>query len=390
MNAPIHFIPWRRLLILTAVFVVLIGIAYWHDSAPLPAKQVSVPPGFTQSLVATGLDKPTSMAFAPDGRLFVTEQGGSVRIIKDGKLLKTPFLRLDVSPNPASGLLNLAFDPHFAKNQWVYLYYTMPTIPERDRLARVTAEGDAAAPDSETVLFESDALPSDPGLHHGGAIQFDGDDFLYLGTGDASKSQTAQALNTLFGKVLRLTRDGKPAPGNPFAQQVGARPEIFAYGFRNPYTFARSIKTGTILVNDVGEANWEEINILARGANYGWSLCEGKCADETGVMTNPVLEYGHKAADASSCAIIAGVFYQPPRTTFPAQYLDRYFYADLCGGWIRALDLANGTSQPFATGLDLPMDLEVGNDGALYALTRGAGRNYLAPSTSGQVWRIQY
>lgn len=379
----------RRYLLLAVTLPVLILVAFWHDTTPFTEHRVNLEPGFTESPVAQDLTQATSMAFAPDGRLFVTEQLGTVRVIKEGVMLAEPFMRLEVAAREEAGLLHIALDPHFDRNHWVYLYYTTATAPTRDRLIRVTAQGDTALADSQVTLFESDPLPAST-THRGGAIAFDRDNFLYLSVGDANDFNNAQRLDTLFGKVLRLTRDGKPAPNNPFVQQPGARPEIFAYGLRNTFRLSPDATDGAIYMNDVGEADWEEINALTRGANYGWGLCEGKCQTKTDGLTDPVFAYAHKTADLNGCAITGGVFYQPAHPMFPSQYLNRYFYADLCGGWIRSVNLATGNSEPFVTGLTNPVDLKVGPDGALYYLTYGAGRSVYRPTIPGQLWRIEY
>lgn len=379
----------RRYLVPSLAVFVLLLVSVWHDDTPFLSHRITLAPGFTESLIAGDLDKPTHMAFAPDGRLFVAEQTGAVRIIKNGALIPEPFIRLNVATDFESGLLEVAFDPHFAENQWVYLYLTTATSPSVDRLVRVTAHGDVAEPGSETTLFETAAFPPAT-THRGGAIAFDADDFMYLTVGDANVPENAQALNTLFGKVLRLTRDGKPAPGNPFAGKPGARPEIFAYGLRNTFTITRNAETGVLYLNDVGENDSEEVDVLERGANYGWGLCEGKCAPKRDGFTDPVFEYAHKTAEMTGCALTAAVVYNPAQVTFPASYLNQYFYADLCGGWIRVVRLATGDSEPFAKGLTYPVDLETGPDGALYYLSRGGGKNIYRSSLPGQVWRIQY
>src|SRR5687767_4570545 len=150
----------------------------------LPATgKTSVAPGFSESLVAGGLSDPTAMAVAPDGRIFVCEQGGAVRVVKNGALLPTPFITLDVVVQGESGLLGIAFDPSFASNGRVYLYSTTGSPTLHNRITRVVAAGDVAAPGSATTIFDLDTVPN-PFNHHGGALHFGPDGRLYAAVGD--------------------------------------------------------------------------------------------------------------------------------------------------------------------------------------------------------------
>jgi hypothetical protein len=137
-----------------------------------------------------------------------------------------------------------------------------------------------------------------------------------------------------------------------------------------------------MFINDVGAGSWEEINLGQVGANYGWPICEGSCSNSNPNFTNPVFAYPHSGQPFSGCAIVGGAFYNPPTSQFPSTFTGSYFFADLCTGFIKRLDPAQGNAVfDFATGLSTPVDLKVSNDGSLYYLTRGAG---------GQVMRIQY
>ncbi len=380
---------WQLVVRVSLLLLVLFSLtAALRHSGLYLGRNTSLPPGFSETLVATGLSQPTSLTVAPDGRLFITEQRGAVRIVENNVLLARPFVELETAPGYKHGLLGLAFDPDFETNQWVYVYDAAPST-FHNRLTRFTAQGNVAQLNSRVTLFESEPFS---GLtnHHGGSPLFDARGNLYLSVGDDARSPDPQQLDSLFGKVLRLTRAGAPAPDNPFVNTANARPEIFAYGFRHPYNLALDARTGTILVNDVGEEVAEEINLLRGGANYGWNVCEGKCEPPRADLQDPLLSYPHGRDSASGCAIVGGTFYQPPQIQFPPDYADRYFYADLCVGWIRALNLTAGDSILFATGLFNPIDLEIGNDGALYYLERGRGADYYNTKFPGQLWRIDY
>jgi glucose/arabinose dehydrogenase len=190
---------------------------------------------------------------------------------------------------------------------------------------------------------------------------------LYVGVGEAHTSSNSQSLSTPLGKILRIDPAGFPdivPADNPFVSTPGARGEIWALGLRNPFTFAVDPLNGEILVNDVGQASREEINLGVSGANFGWPTCEGACSNPS--FINPVHAYTH----GDGCAITGGAFYRG--AGFPSHMDGSYFFTDFCSDWIRRLD--NGdVMHPFATGVAGVVDLKVGPDQALYYLTRSSG-----------------
>ncbi len=338
-------------------------------AAPVVAAAAVLAPGFAEFEVASGLVRPTAMAFAPDGRLFVAQQGGQLRVIKDGVLLATPFVSLTVDSAGERGLLGVAFDPGFAANGFVYLYYTATTVPRRNRVSRFTAGGDVAVPGSEVAILELEDLSAATN-HNGGALHFGPDGKLYVAVGDNALGSNAQTLANRLGKLLRIDADGGIPADNPFyAVAAGANRAIWALGLRNPYTFAFQPGSGRMFVNDVGEHSWEEINDGVAGANYGWPNSEGPTVNP--LEASPVYAYGHGSGALLGCAISGGAFYDPPAPVFPASYAGSYFFADFCGDWINRLDPGSNAVESFATGIDRPVDLRVGPDGALYYLARG-------------------
>jgi glucose/arabinose dehydrogenase len=355
----------------------------------------SLPPGFTQSPVVSGLTNPTDMEFAPDGRLFVAEQAGRVRIAKTNGTLVT-FLDISsrVDSNGERGLLAVAFDPNFSTNHYVYLHYTQKatsTTSVHNRVVRVTASGDRAVAGSEKLIFRLNNLSS-AANHNGGAIHFGKDGKLYVAVGDNANGDNAQSLGNLKGKILRINKDGTIPTGNPFYSTAsGNNRAIWAVGLRNPFKFAVKPGTGTIFINDVGEKTWEEINRGASGANYGWNLCEGNHDNpnrpgsvncSAAPYTAPVHEYTHGSTNTTGCSITGGTFYNPATVRFPSGYVGDYFFADLCSGWIRRYDPSTDAATGFATGLSSVVDLEVSkNEGELYYLSRG---------TPGSVGKIRY
>ena len=331
----------------------------------------TVPSGFTDTVVASGLSNPTAMALAPDGRIFVCQQGGALRVIKNGALLTTPFLTVTVDSQGERGLLGVAFDPNFVSNQLVYVYYTATTPTIHNRISRFTANGDVALAGSEMIVMDMPNL-STATNHNGGALHFGPDGNLYVALGDNANGANAQSLSTRLGKILRITSTGGIPTDNPFFNTAtGDNRAIWALGVRNPFTFTFQAGVGRMFINDVGENTWEEINDGIAGSNYGWPTCEGFCNPPNPNFRDPIFAY---ANDANTCAITGGAFYNPPVTQFPANFVGNYFFADFCGGWIRRLDPANGNAMSdFATGIASPVDLQVSADRFLYYLARGAG-----------------
>ena len=335
------------------------------------ALAATVPGGFTDSLIANGLSNPTAMELAPDGRIFVCEQGGTLRIIKNGALRSTPFLSVTVDQSGERGLLGVAFDPNFAVNQFVYVYYTATTPTIHNRISRFTASGDVAVPGSEVTVLDLDNLSSATN-HNGGAIHFGPDGNLFVAVGDNANGNNSQSLLTVLGKILRISPSGGIPTDNPFFNQTtGKNRAIWALGLRNPFTFSFQPGTGRMFINDVGQNTTEEINDGIAGSNYGWPTCEGICNPANPNFRDPIYTY---ANDASTCAITGGVFYNPQTAQFPNSYVGDYFFADFCAGWLRTLDPANGNAVAgFATGISSPVDLKVSPDGSLYYLARGTG-----------------
>lgn len=342
-------------------------------------RAATLPAGFTETQIASGMSKPTAFAFAPDGRLFVCQQEGQLRVIKNGTLLPTPFVTLPVDFAGERGLLGVAFDPAFAANHFVYVYYTVNTSPRFNRVSRLTANGDVAVPGSEVPILQLENLSSATN-HNGGAIHFGPDGKLYVAVGENANSSNAQTLSNRLGKVLRLNPDGTIPTDNPFYNTAtGDNRSIYSYGLRNPFTFTFQPGTGRMFINDVGQSTWEEINDGIAGANYGWPTTEGATGNSS--FRSPLLAYGHGSGSTTGCAITGGAFYNPSINRYPPQYSGQYFFAEYCSGWIRLLAPASGQASSFATSISSPVDLTVGPDGYLYYLARGGG---------GAVFRVAF
>lgn len=338
-------------------------------SLPATAK-ADVPAGFQEDVIAQGIVNPTRLVVAPDGRIFVAEQAGRIRIIANGQLLTQPFLNITskVDSRGERGLLGIAFDPQFASNRWVYVYYTNNANPIRNRVSRFTANGNTVVAGSEKILMNMQAL-SGALNHNGGALMFGNDGKLYITVGDNAQASNAQTLNNVKGKVLRINKDGTIPTGNPFYQNTsGINRSIWARGLRNPFSIDIRKSTGRIHVNDVGQDMWEEVNQLTRGSNYGWPNFEGP--ENNPQFTPPIHAYPHDGASVTGCAIVGSAFYQPTTVQFPTEYIGDYFYGDLCAGFIRRLNAGNNQSQPFATNISGLVDIAVAPNGTLYYLER--------------------
>jgi glucose/arabinose dehydrogenase len=353
----------------------------WGAGVDVGADEV-VTANFVTTQYVTGLSNATAMQFAPDGRLFITQQTGQLRVFKNGTLLATPFVTLPVDSNGERGLLGVAFDPAFATNQFVYVYYTTSTAPVHNRVSRFTASGDVAVAGSEVVILDLNNL-SGATNHNGGALHFGPDGRLYIAVGENATASNAQSMSNLLGKMLRINPDGTIPSDNPFfASATGNNRAIWTLGLRNPFTFAFQPGTGRMFINDVGQNTWEEINDGIAGSNYGWPTTEGPTSNPA--FRGPLYAYQHAAGNPTGCAITGGAFYNPTTAQFPADHLGDYFFADFCGGWIWRFDPVSGTASQFATGISSPVDLKVTNDGSLYYLARGQGRVYRVQNVASQ------
>lgn len=351
------------------------------------------PLNYRWELVTNGLSSPVGLANASDGsgRLFVIEQEGVIRVIKNGELISEPYL--DIRHKVGSqaneqGLLGLAFHPRYFETGSFYVNYTDKdgnTVIARYSVA--SDNPDRADPDSETRLL---AINQPFGNHNGGAVAFGLDGMLYLGLGDGGSANdpqgNAQSTETHLGKILRINIDeGDPyaiPTSNPFVNG-GGLPEIWAYGLRNPWRFSFDRLSGDMYIGDVGQNTWEEIDFYHAGsppgANFGWDYREGSHGFEGAppddlALIDPVAEYDH----SQGCSITGGVVYRGP--SLPT-WQGVYLYGDFCTGYIWGL-LGNNeqgweSKLMFETGANITSfgEDEVGEvyivvrDGGVYRLT---------------------
>jgi glucose/arabinose dehydrogenase len=334
---------------------------------------IELPDGFEVETVVTGLTGAVAMETLPDGRILVCEQTGALRVVRDGQLLDQPFVTLPVDVEWERGLIGVTVDPEFDKFPYIYVCYVAKDPYPHHVVSRFLADGDVAKPSSEEILLRGDDQRklggNVPAGHQGGAIHFGGDGCLYVAIGEQTAKQPAQELNTFQGKLLRIHRDGTIPDDNPFCDRTsGKYAAIWAYGLRNPFTFAFDPDGDDLLINDVG-GRFEEINRGAAGANYGWPTVEhGPTRDPR--FVGPIHIYPQSS--------IGGGVFVPRDSLWPKRFHGKYLFADFVLGWIHMIDpdvadaVTANDSQSFARGLRRPVDLRLADDRSLYVLLRNA------------------
>jgi glucose/arabinose dehydrogenase len=399
--------------------------------APVPTSVAETPPAPTERTLPADFDdrlvvaieRPTDVAFTPDGRMLVTVQSGQLYIVQDmgAGHPSSVTLALDLAEvicsNWERGLNGVAVDPAFVENQYVYLYYTFnkhgvcpleqldhPSRPV-NRLVRVTLPpSNRITADSAVIMLDN--IPQHTGTHNGGDINFAHDGMLYLSVGDGGKHVNGTDLSNLAGKILRLHPDGTVPVDNPYAGVTGARrcgdptgvpegsgpcSEIYVHGLRNPYRFAFQPASIKLYINDVGDTAWEEINVGRRAAHYGWNLREGPCPYPARLncslgaasgYVDPVYYYHHN----TGCFAITGSAFVPAGI-WPAEFDHAYLFGDYgCGQIWRLIPGNPYTAELFVSGLGPGslVSMQFGPTGSGQALY------YVTHADGGQVRRILY
>ena len=384
--------PCRRTALLIPLFSIPLLLLAGCDNSDVVGPNGNGAPelALEAEVVATGIPEPVHLA-APSGddRLFVVEQGGRIRVIRDGNLLAEPFLDLSGEVNDGGneqGLLSMAFHPGYAGNGWFYVNFTDLNGDPRVVRYTVSADPDVADPASAHPILE---VEQPYGNHNGGHILFGPDGMLYVAMGDGGSSGdpdgNAQDPMTLLGALLRLDVDGGdpyavPAD-NPYVGDPEGRDEIWAIGLRNPWRIAFDPPSGMLYVADVGQDEQEEVNVVPAsepGLNYGWPIMEGfECfqepdCDPTGLVL-PVLTY---ATGPVGCAIIGGHVY---RGSGVSGIEGHYFYSDWCAGWLRSFRMEGGETVD-------EREWDVGELGRILSLgVDAAGELYILSSSQGGV-----
>ena len=339
--------------------VATLAIAACHSDSTGPGDGGSpLPPGIGLQLnpfITSGLSSPVFLAQPlDDGRVFVVEQGGRIRVVRNGALQTTPFL--DISTRVLSGgergLLSVAFHPQYATNHFFYVYFTTQTNGDI-RIERFTTTSNAEVADPATSKLILTAPHSTYPNHNGGLLAFGLDGMLYAGLGDGGSGGdplgNGQNFNSVLGSLLRLDVDhGDPyaiPADNPFVGQANHRGEVWAKGLRNPWRYAFDAPTGLLYIADVGQGAHEEVDVVAAnraGLNYGWNVMEGLSCYNASTCTQtgfelPLIDYGHNGP----CSITGGYVYRG--SAIPA-IRGHYFYSDYCAGFLRSFRYQNGVA----------------------------------------------
>ena len=278
--------------------------------------------GVQVEVVASNLELPWALDFAPDGRLFFTERGGSIRVIVGGQLLSEPFAHLPVATVREAGLLGLAVDPNFTQNHYIYVYHTYQDAQGAlwNRVVRLTdVNGQGEEP---MVLLEG--IPGAP-VHDGGRLKFGPDGKLYITTGDATTRELAQYTTSLAGKILRLNADGSIPIDNPFPNSP-----VYSLGHRNPQGLAWHPTTAQLFNTEHGPSGQDEVNLVEPGVNYGWPWVTGKGGLS---FRDPVLESGSGTWAPSGAAFYDG-------ESLPQSWRHKLFFGGLRGQQLHWVELA--------------------------------------------------
>ena len=373
---------------LIGIVAVLVGRTFWAEEESLGPLDLSV----ELTAVAAGLESPLFLTGAGDGSgvRYVVEQRGTIRTLADdGTVADAPFLdiRDRVLHHHERGLLGLAFHPDHTENGRFFVLYSQRDADGATSMSEFTAGGTNPVEATERSLL---TIPSFSTMHKGGMLAFDAEGMLLAGIGDGSTGNdpegNGQDSASLLSTLLRLDVDrGFPyaiPTDNGFAEAREARGEVHAIGLRNPWRFSIDDETGHIYIGDVGQSDWEEIDVLAPDSHepsFGWSVMEGNecfygrdCDPADHIA--PVIAYPHIDGEEGHCSVIGGYVYRGVAGTLPE---DTYLYTDYCSGtiWgVRGAQLRDGGAEPMVAGrvpskLGQPQSFGIDDEGELYLLT---------------------
>ena len=351
---------------------------------------------FDRITVVSGLNTPVDFRFLPGGRMLIAEKGGAIKVASsNGQVQSAPLITLATDSGASRGIEGIELDPHFDQNGFVYVSYVMPN--KLQRVSRLTVTNPTGSvltidPASELVLVQGNQTAADD--HLGGELRFGADGKLYIAIGDngyfngsTAISGNAQDLSNIYGKVLRINSDGSVPSDNPFVNTPGALPSIYAFGLRNPFRGSLT-PDGKLLVGDVGQSDWEEIDLITAGANYGWPSAEGVCPGPgvctvPGVFVNPAYAYAHNGSSSISSVLVYD------GSAFGPDWKNTVFFADFSQKWIKTVTCNAGFSscgneQLFMAGVGGTTRLLVGPDGNIYQLTLDGKVSRIAPTGSVQ------
>lgn len=333
-----------------------------------PSSATNLPAGFVEELILDNLPGPMTMAWGPNGELWLGGQQGHIWVLRGNDLVQVA--QLATSDFGERGVHGIAVDPDYDANRHVWIYYSTDGPPFRNRLARFQNVGDQLV--DETLILETPELVED--VHNGGCIRFAPDETIFLTTGDDNQRSVPQDPHDIRGKILHINRDGSPAEGNPYLDG-GGDPRVWAIGFRNPWRFSLQPESDNLFIGDVGASRYEELNIGVPGGNFGWREVEGPEPPGILGMVYPIYAYPHTSELGH--AIIAGE--HASTLNFPPEYEGDFFFGDAVTKEISRMVL-DELNQPISVGVfasdtpEGPVDIRFGPDGALYYLSFNGGK----------------
>jgi glucose/arabinose dehydrogenase len=365
-------------LVIPSALVIIVSILTMKFSpsetlVPLPAP-VSNLNNLTNTsgveIIAQGLQAPRSIDISKDGRIFVSEKRGSIRVVDNGTLLTEPVGDIKAENIGDAGLLGLTLHPNFTQNHLFYVYYTYSNGTGLFNKVLMLEESNNRIIDSKTIL---DGIPGDD-YRDGGRIKFGPDGKLYVSTGDASIPELSQDLDSLAGKILRINEDGTIPHDNPFSNSP-----VYAYGFRNVQGLAWAPNSGALYSSDQGGAGNDEINLISPGKNYGWPHEECNSSDdEDNRYTPPILCFNPSLEPSG----IAFAF------SNKLGYQNHLIVATLKGSHLRDIDFDSGSQNTILVGYGRIIDLVESEDGSIYVLTSNTDGRALPQQGDDKILRL--
>ena len=364
-------------LVIPSALVIIVSILTMKFSpsetlVPLPAP-VSNLSNLTNSsgveIIAEGLQAPRSIDISKDGRIFVSEKRGSIRVVDNGTLLTEPVGDIKAENIGDAGLLGLTLHPNFTQNHLFYVYYTYSNSTGLFNKVLLLTESNNRIIDSKTIL---DGIPGDE-YRDGGRIKFGPDGKLYVSTGDASIPELSQDLDSLAGKILRTNEDGTIPQDNPFSNSP-----VYAYGFRNVQGLAWAPNSGALYSSDQGGAGNDEINLISPGKNYGWPHEECNSSDDDNRYTPPVLCFNPSLEPSG----IAFAF------SNKLGYQNHLIVATLKGSHLRDIDFDSGSQNTILVGYGRIIDLVESEDGSIFVLTSNTDGRALPQQGDDKILRL--
>ncbi|MDW0170197.1 MAG: PQQ-dependent sugar dehydrogenase [Nitrososphaeraceae archaeon] len=336
---------------------------------PAPVSNLSLTNTSGVEIIAEGLQAPRSIDISKEGRIFISEKRGSIRVVDNGTLLTEPVGDIKAENIGDAGLLGLTLHPNFTQNHLFYVYYTYSNSTGLFNKVLMLKESNNRIIDSKTIL---DGIPGND-YRDGGRIKFGRDGKLYVSTGDASIPELSQDLNSLAGKILRINEDGTVPQDNPFSNSA-----VYAYGFRNAQGLAWAPNSGALYSSDQGGAGNDEINLISPAKNYGWPHEECNSSGDDNRYTPPLVCFNPSLEPSG----IAFAF------SNKLGYQNHLIVATLKGSHLRDIDFDSGSQNTILVGYGRIIDLVESEDGLIYVLTSNTDGRALPQQGDDKILRL--